>query len=190
MSSDKQARFAAEYLVDQDITAAAVRAGYTRKSARKTGSRLLRHPEVADAIRRGKERLAQKIEVTQERIVQELAAMGFANMADYMVVGDDGVPAPNYAAMTRAQWAAVQEVIVEDEDAPVAKGRTRKKRARLKLADKEKSLTKLGDHLGMWKTKLEIGGLNGQPINAKVEVEFVRSSNSGDASPATDPDPA
>lgn len=52
MLNQKQARFAAEYLVDLNATHAAIRAGYSKRSAHAQGHDLLKHPEVAAEIGR------------------------------------------------------------------------------------------------------------------------------------------
>lgn len=48
----KQQRFVAEYLVDMNATAAAIRAGYSRKSASAIGNENLRKPEISEAIKK------------------------------------------------------------------------------------------------------------------------------------------
>ena len=48
----KQERFVAEYLLDMNATAAAIRAGYSRKSASAIGNENLRKPEISEAIKK------------------------------------------------------------------------------------------------------------------------------------------
>src|SRR5262245_46465170 len=49
----KQAAFAIEYLIDLNASQAAIRAGYSSRTAGEQGNQLLNTPEVADAIARG-----------------------------------------------------------------------------------------------------------------------------------------
>nr|WP_312967783.1 terminase small subunit [Brucella intermedia] len=86
----KQERFVAEYLIDLNATQAAIRAGYSEKTAQQQGSRLLLNVVVQEAIAKGREKTAAKLEITKERIVDELAKIGFSNMLDYMRAGTDG----------------------------------------------------------------------------------------------------
>ena len=65
----KPERFIAEYLIDMNATQAAIRAGYSPKSAHVQGSRLLRNAVIAEGIAEGLERLASKLEVTAERVL-------------------------------------------------------------------------------------------------------------------------
>ena len=75
--TDKQTRFVQEYLKDFNATQAAIRAGYSRRTARAIGQENLTKPAVAEAVDAGKKRIADRAEVTVERIVQEAAAIAF-----------------------------------------------------------------------------------------------------------------
>lgn len=70
--SDKQKRFVNEYLVDLNATQAAIRAGYSEKTAHVQGPRLLGNVRVAEAVQKGREKLAARTEVTQEWVVEKL----------------------------------------------------------------------------------------------------------------------
>ena len=56
----KQARFVAEYLNDLNATQAAIRAGYSKRSACSQAFDLLRKPEIAAAVQARREKLAEK----------------------------------------------------------------------------------------------------------------------------------
>lgn len=73
----KQLRFVQEYLKDLNATQAAIRAGYSSRTAMQQGSRLLSKAEVAQAVAERADRVTAKAEVTVERIVQEAAAIAF-----------------------------------------------------------------------------------------------------------------
>lgn len=68
----KQRRFVDEYMVDQCGAKAAVRAGYSQKSAGRLAVQLLEYPHVAAAVAAKQQRLAKKIEVTVDSIAMEL----------------------------------------------------------------------------------------------------------------------
>lgn len=82
----KQQRFAREYLVDLNATQAAVRAGYSEKTAKQIGSRLLTNVDLQAEIQRLGRKSAAKLEITRESIMQELAAVGFARASDFVRV--------------------------------------------------------------------------------------------------------
>ncbi|UXA66022.1 terminase small subunit [Xanthomonas prunicola] len=65
-------RFVAEYLKDQNAAQAAIRTGYSEKTAKQQGSRLLKLPAVAAAVRAGQKRVAAKAEVTVDTLMAEL----------------------------------------------------------------------------------------------------------------------
>lgn len=152
----KQERFVAEYLIDLNATQAAIRAGYSEKTAGSVGHENLKKPEIAEAIQRGQARRANKLEISAERVLEELALLGFANMADYMRVGADGDPKLDFGDLTRDQAAALQEVTVETFMDGGGEAAREVKRVKFKLADKRAALVDIGRHLGMFKDKLEI----------------------------------
>jgi phage terminase small subunit len=75
----KQAAFVMEYLKDLNATQAAIRAGYSKKTASSQGERLLRNAEVQAAVTKGREKLAAKVEVTTERVLGGLLAEATAD---------------------------------------------------------------------------------------------------------------
>lgn len=77
--NDKQKRFVAEYIVDYNATQAAIRAGYSEKSAEQLGFQLLKKPSVAEAVANAQKKLAVKSDVTIERVLKELASIGLDN---------------------------------------------------------------------------------------------------------------
>ena len=68
----KQQRFVEEYLIDLNATQAAIRAGYSEKTAKEIGSENLTKPNIAKAIAEAQEKLSNKAQVTVEMIVQGL----------------------------------------------------------------------------------------------------------------------
>lgn len=66
----KQDRFVAEYLIDLNATQAAIRAGYSLKTAHVTGHDTLKKPEVAAAIQEAQTKRGEKLEVTAEWVLQ------------------------------------------------------------------------------------------------------------------------
>ncbi len=70
----KQQRFAEEYVVDHNATQAAIRAGYSERTAKQQGSRLLTKVDVIEAVRAKEARLSRKIEVTISSQTEEMRA--------------------------------------------------------------------------------------------------------------------
>ena len=67
----KQERFVEEYLIDLNATQAAIRAGYAKTNADVTGPRLLGNVGIAEAIKAGQEKKAEKLDITALDLVKE-----------------------------------------------------------------------------------------------------------------------
>jgi len=68
----KQSRFVEEYLIDLNASGAALRAGYSARTAASIGFENLRKPKIAEAIRIGREELSKRAEITQEDVLEGL----------------------------------------------------------------------------------------------------------------------
>lgn len=159
--TDKQYKFVNEYLIDLNATQAAIRAGYSKNNADKIGPELLGKTRVQEYLnQRMKEREA-RTQITQDKVLQELAKIGFANMADYMKVGKDGDPFLDFSELTRDQTAALAEVTVEDFKDGRGEEARDVRRVKFKLHDKRASLVDIGKHIGMFDSKLNVN-LNGK----------------------------
>lgn len=79
----QQLKFCQEYMLDYNAKAAAIRAGYSEKNAKKTGSRLLQVPAIKEMIEENQDDIRERYKVTAERVLQELALIAFSDMSDY-----------------------------------------------------------------------------------------------------------
>lgn len=163
----KRARFIAEYLIDRNATQAAIRAGYSAKTAGSQGSALLKYPEIAASIAARtaevNRTLADRYEVTADKIQRELAILGFSNILDYGSVAEDGHFDVDLSTTTRDQFAAVQEITskvvkygrakgAENDDVPLDVER----QTRIKLAGKREALVDLGKIHGLFRDGVEV----------------------------------
>ena len=73
----KKNRFVEEYPVDLNATQAAIRAGYSKKTAYSIGQRLLKDVEVQAAIQEAMQKRSKRVEITQDRVLQEYARIAF-----------------------------------------------------------------------------------------------------------------
>jgi phage terminase small subunit len=73
-----------EYLVDLNATQAAVRAGYSPRTAHQAGYKLVRKGEIQAAIAAGRQRLASAAGVTAERLTAELEALAHSDVGDIL----------------------------------------------------------------------------------------------------------
>jgi len=78
----KQQAFVAEYLVDLNATQAAMRAGYSRRTAAEQGARLTKHPQVAAAIAKALEQRADKAAIDANWVLKKAVELHEAALAD------------------------------------------------------------------------------------------------------------
>jgi phage terminase small subunit len=144
----KQQRFVREYLIDMNATQAAIRAGYSEESASEIGSQLLRKTTVADAIAGRQEKIANKLEVTQERIIAEYAKIAFSDPRQIAEWGPDGVSLIDSELLDDDAAACVAEVSETRNEYGSA--------MKFKLHDKKGALDSLAKHLGMFVDRQEV----------------------------------
>lgn len=151
--TEKQKLFANEYLIDLNATRA-YKAAYPRiKSddvAAQAGSRMLRNVKVAEYIQKRIDERQKRTEITQDMVIKELAAIAFAKATDYASVRNGNVEIRDTDELTEEQIKAI---------AGIKEG---KFGIEVKLNDKEKALELIGRHLGMFKDKVEVSGLESE----------------------------
>ena len=146
--TEKQRRFVDEYLIDLNATQAAIRAGYSVKTAREQASQNLTKLNVQQAISEKMAERSKRTGVNQDRIVMELAKIAFINAAD--VINSDDATIKEGATID--DTAAIQSVKVKVIPTKEGDGVERE----IRLNDKLKALELLGKHLGMWNDKLDV----------------------------------
>jgi phage terminase small subunit len=75
----KHAQFVREYLVDLNATQAAIRAGYSEKSARVHASKLLTRADISAAVAARQSNQLQKADLTATRVLEELRRIAFSD---------------------------------------------------------------------------------------------------------------
>ena len=146
--TERQKRFIAEYLIDLNATQAAIRAGYSVKTAGSIGDENLKKPEINSAIAKEMAKRSKRTGVNQDRVVLELAKIAFVNASD--VIDADTATVRDNA--TADDTAAIQSIKVKVFPTKDGEGVERE----IKLGDKLKALELLGKHLGMWNDKLDL----------------------------------
>ena len=148
--SPKQKIFALEYLQDLNATQAAIRAGYSEKTAYRTGCDNLKKPHIQAVIQKEMDKRAQRLEISADKVLQELAKMAFANMGDFLEIHPDGTATVNLAKADKLQLAALQEFNVDQYVDGKGNEARIVKRIRIKLADKKSNLELLARHLNLF----------------------------------------
>ncbi|HSA31947.1 MAG TPA: terminase small subunit [Candidatus Omnitrophota bacterium] len=88
--NDKQMAFCREYVVDYNGTQAAIRAGYSKKTANRIAYTLLTKIDIQREIARRESLIENKTTVTKEKIIRELSLLGFSDMQDHITIDDSG----------------------------------------------------------------------------------------------------
>lgn len=135
----QQARFCLEYVIDNNATQAAIRAGYSEDSASQTGYKLCQKSSVQKAIKELQTASVQRQMITADRVLAEMAKIGFSNFQDF--IDEYGKPV-NLTTISRDTAAAIKEVKVKtvhvkDQDI---------EEVTYKLHDKRAALVDLGKY--------------------------------------------
>lgn len=138
----RQRRFVEEYLIDLNATQAAIRAGYSTKTAQVIGAQNLTKPMVAEAIQRAVAKRSQRTGITSDRVVAELGRIAFSDMREFATWGAGGVRLKSSEALLEDAARCVAEL----SQTVTQHGGT----IRFKLHDKVAALAKLAEHLGMF----------------------------------------
>lgn len=164
----KQQRFCDEYLIDLNATQAAIRAGYSERTANEQGARLLAKVSVQQYIEKRKADRVERTEITQDMVLRELAIIAFSNAADYASIVEkdamvevNGVTVPlEDADGNPIKYRTVEPVLTSDLTEEQKKALAVIKKGRdgfeVKPYDKVRALELLGKHLGMWTERVEV----------------------------------
>jgi phage terminase small subunit len=106
----QQQAFIDAYILHPVKTEAARRAGYSEKTAKQQGSRLTKDPDIAAAIRAGRQRLQDAHGITLETIVRELKGIAYFDPRSLHEWGPDGVTVNPSNMLTDGEARAIAEV--------------------------------------------------------------------------------
>ena len=140
--NEKQRRFVIEYLIDLNATQAAIRAGYSEKTAKVQGSRLLTNADVAQAVFEAQAKRSERTEVDADWVLRRLADEAEADIADLYDEQGSLRPVHEWPLIWRQGLVAGIDVEEIREDGKTV-GTVRK----LKLSDRIKRIELIGKHV-------------------------------------------
>ena len=145
--TEMQRKFCDEYLIDLNATQAAIRAGYSPRSASELGKQLLQKPLVAAEVARARAKQSRRTGITADRVLRELARVAFCNPGD-VIDPDTAEVLPDASEDDKRCIAGVKVKYVprKNEDGDFEEAIERE----IKLCDKLKALDMLAKHLGMY----------------------------------------
>ena len=171
----KQRRFALEYLKDLNATQAAIRAGYSEHTAGSQGERLLRNADIKEFVSGRAEEHESQLEITAERILCELARIGFSDLSQ--IFAEDGTLLPIHEMPEDARRVLAG---IEVEELFEGRGESRERVGTLrkvKAWDKVRALELLGKHRRLFADVVE--GRDGGPV--QVLVYLPKKDGDGDS---------
>lgn len=142
--NERQKLFCEEYIVDLNATKAAIRAGYSKDTARSIGSENLSKPDIQDYISELQEALSEKVKVKQEHVLEELIKIGFADIKNYYQPGTLSLKA--LSELDNKLSAAISQIKVTEFEGEFGTKTT----VEFKLHPKLDALEKIAKHLGFY----------------------------------------
>ena len=160
----KQARFAKEYLLDLNATQAAIRAGYSERTAKQQGQRLLTNADVAKFVSDAQEARSKRTDIDADWVLRRLAEEAEADLSD--IIGDDGEirAVKDWPLIWRQGLVAgidVQEVMIEGQKV----GQT----VKIKLSDRIKRLELIGKHVNVQAFREQVHQTGAVTLNVTQE---------------------
>ena len=144
--TDKQEMFCQEYIVDLNATQAAIRSGYSEKSAKEIGYEHLTKPHIADRIAELKKERVEKTQISSQAIVQELINWIWTDYMEFMEVKPSeykNMPAEKRRLVSgwKRVWRKEKKEKGEHEDVEYVE---------LQFVSKEKAMEMLTRHVGIY----------------------------------------
>lgn len=159
----RQQQFCEEYLIDLNATQAAIRAGYSKKTANEQGARLLANVSIQEYVQQRRKVLQKGLEITQERVLNEYAKIAFF---DIRKVYTDSNSLKAVKDFDEDSAAVVAGIEVFEEFSGYGESREHiGNTMKVKLHNKVAALDALGKHLGLFEKDNNQKKPELQPLN-------------------------
>lgn len=157
----KQQRFVEEYLIDLNATQAAIRAGYSEKTAAVIGAENLIKPNIQKAIEEAQNKRSEQTQIDAAYVLKRLVEIDQMDVLDIMDDNGNVKPIKDWPKIWRQYISNIETISMDDGEGWLKK---------IKWPDKVKNLELLGKHVsvGAFKDKIEHTGPNGGDINVTI----------------------
>lgn len=158
----KQAAFVREYLIDMNATQAAIRAGYSERTAEKIGSENLRKPDIKAAVDAALAERSERTKINADWVLKRLADEATADLADlYDPETRSLKPVHDWPLIWRqglVQGLEVDELFEGSGEDRIHVGHVRK----VKLDNRIKRIELIGKHVGVnaFQEQVSVTGLD------------------------------
>lgn len=164
----KQQTFVDEFLIDLNATQAAIRAGYSEKTAGQIGDENLKKPEIATAIREAQDARAERTKIDADYVLKRLGDIDQMDALDILDNAGNIRPIKEWPRVWRTTISGLDlhEMLTGDTETIVRK---------IKWPDKIKNIELIGRHVSVqaWKDtlKLDVTDKVAELIAARKRVE-------------------
>jgi phage terminase small subunit len=168
----RQAAFVQEYLIDNNGTQAAIRAGYSDVSAGSAASALLMNPKVVAAVAAARAQRLSRVQMKQDDVILEMSLLSHSRIDHYYVDDEgqvkltDGAPSGAMAAIKSIRRKKTERFDAEHN-------LTTTYDVEITLWDKPAPLKLMGRHVGLFPDRVEHTGKDGGPIDTVTRIERV-----------------
>ncbi len=158
----KQDLFCREFIIDLNATQAAIRAGYSKKTAKEIGSENLTKPNIQDCISELRKKTLEQLDISHQRIVEEYAKIAFSDIADYF---NDAIRIKEIKEISNT--AAIRSITIEERT--FDSGTSIK--IKITLWNKKEGLEGLAKHTGFFKAD------NNQKQSTQIIIEGMNAAD-------------
>lgn len=162
----KQARFVVEYLVDENAMQAAIRAGYSEKSAGEIGCENLKKPNISSAIRDHLDAQQARTLITADRVLREYGRIGFFDARRLFDADGSLKRIVDMDDDTQAAIAGIDVVTVGNAESGLGEI------TKIKLADRKGALDSMARHFGLFNDRSTVDVDVGENLKALMAGLF------------------
>ena len=167
--SKKQQRWVDFYLNDpkKDVEKAAALAGYPESFVKTQAKRQFKKQLTAIVVKMEEDRVWTKLQISHERVAQEIANIAFSNLDNFLIDDPDnpGKKVVDFSKATSQDIAALGSYTEEE----TKKG----KRVKITMHDKLAALQMLGKSMGMFKERVEVDTVDGKPVLTITSIDSI-----------------
>ncbi len=171
--TDKQERFVQEYLIDLNATQAAIRAGYSERTAGQIGEQNLKKLEIQNAIHIAQQEISKRNDITIDRVLNEYAKIAFSDVRNILTTDGGLKDAFEWDDETAGAVASIKSFEVTSPE-----GEKLGTNREIKMYDKLRALDSIGKHLGFFETdnkqkqsQIDVNVLSDDTINALLKAK-------------------
>ncbi|HEM6735046.1 TPA: terminase small subunit [Citrobacter amalonaticus] len=168
--TDKQEMFCREYLIDLNATQAAIRAGYSAKTANRTASENLSKPDIQSRIAELKAKRNEDVSINAQYVLNRLVEIDQMDVLDILTSTGDLMPVSLWPKVWRTTLSGLDVVEMS------AEGNTAALLKKIKWPDKVKNLELIGKHISVQAFKEQVE----QKVTATHSIMLVPSCDNVD----------